>query len=438
MDKYYLFGAGNNVWGVISYFGNENIIAIIDNEKKRVGYQIKGIPVISFDEYLERHGDEIIIITAAIYDEIARQLEQYGIYNYYVSPMIQFGLSNTEQMIKDWNLVSKKQLVLYGYNPISIKLVKHLKDYNKDIKIKVLTNNISEIKNADRNEVEIISLYQLEKGDTVIVLSKDSCNDLYSNPSLKLNILNIFELKISSNQTIGRELKKYKDVHSGESCIVVGNGPSIRIEDLEHIQNRGIYNFGMNLAYKIYDKTSWRPTYFMLAEYNLLRQYYDEIKELEHNNMFIKNFYYMDDTPYILGANYYPGCPERCYLEEQKFTEDISEVVYSGYSVMYDTIQIAVYMGFTKIYLIGADFNYLGDAAKKGNHFYDSTFEDIRNVAGVSYTDIALTALSKAKEFADSHGIEIYNATRGGKLEVFPRVELDLLLHMKERKFNEM
>ena len=37
MNKVYIFGAGNNAYGVVSYIGCENVIAIIDNEKKKQG-----------------------------------------------------------------------------------------------------------------------------------------------------------------------------------------------------------------------------------------------------------------------------------------------------------------------------------------------------------------------------------------------------------------
>ena len=42
-------------------------------------------------------------------------------------------------------------------------------------------------------------------------------------------------------------------------------------------------------------------------------------------------------------------------------------------------------------------------------------------------TDQSTLTFLAAKRYADAHGIKIYNATRGGKLEVFPRVEFDSL-----------
>jgi len=36
-------------------------------------------------------------------------------------------------------------------------------------------------------------------------------------------------------------------------------------------------------------------------------------------------------------------------------------------------------------------------------------------------------AYKTAKKYADRHGVKIYNATRGGNLEVFERVDFDTL-----------
>ena len=44
-----------------------------------------------------------------------------------------------------------------------------------------------------------------------------------------------------------------------------------------------------------------------------------------------------------------------------------------------------------------------------------------------------LKAYQKAKQYAETHGIKIYNATRGGKLEVFERVDFDSLFEKENR-----
>ena len=79
-------------------------------------------------------------------------------------------------------------------------------------------------------------------------------------------------------------------------------------------------------------------------------------------------------------------------------------------------------MGFKEIYLLGVDCNY-----PKGekNHFVESGFVD-KNAA--SNPIRMRVGYKKAKEYADANGIKIINCTRGGMLEVFPRMSLEEVL----------
>ncbi|MEH7386550.1 hypothetical protein V7147_14245, partial [Bacillus sp. JJ1521] len=105
-----------------------------------------------------------------------------------------------------------------------------------------------------------------------------------------------------------------------------------------------------------------------------------------------------------------------------KFSGDAFAGVYDGYSITYSLIQIAVYMGFKEIYLLGVDCNY----PKNMNHHFkeyghvDPTF--------LSARDKMISAFNEARKYANRNNIKIYNATRGGMLEVFERVDLDEVL----------
>lgn len=428
MREYYLFGAGNNAWGVIAYFGKENIIAIIDNESKRVDGFMRDIPIISFEGYLQSHREATVIITAAVYEDIEKQLLDNDITDYYIVPMIQMGLASTEQMIEDWHLAELNELVLYGYNPIGRQLVDKLLECGTDCNVKIIPQNDREVKWAENDKLSVTDESYIESDTNVIIFQSDDYGRVRQKKGTNTGIFNIFELQTRANKKLSPILRSWKNIHDGESCFIVGNGPSLQMEDLERLQESGIDSFGMNLIYKIFDNTKWRPTYYVFSDYNMMRQYYDEIALLRQDNLFVKNFYYMEETPFLPNANYYPGCAERCYLEKQLFAEDITKAVYGGYTVMYDALQIAIYMGYKKIYLIGADFSYLGDPTAKGNHFYDNKADDRRVVAGKPHIHITLAAMQKAEDYAREHDIEIYNATRGGCLEVFRRIELDSLI----------
>ena len=117
----------------------------------------------------------------------------------------------------------------------------------------------------------------------------------------------------------------------------------------------------------------------------------------------------------------------------------------SAATVMTYMIEMAMYMGFSEIYLIGVDCT--NGFVNTSNHFMDgymtSAMESeeqrrARNLAtgdkkltleelGQYRVDRSMAAYDKLREYADKHGIKVFNATRGGMLEAFERVDFDEL-----------
>lgn len=223
------------------------------------------------------------------------------------------------------------------------------------------------------------------------------------------------------------KIKEFKCKHQGERCFIVATGPSLTLADLESI--KGEVTFGMNSITKIFDQTEWRPTYYGIQD----RQVYEKMEESilknykDANNVFVADEL---DKLFDLPSNFirfpYNGnyhIYSRKYEEySAKFSDDAYVVVYDGYSITYSLIEIAVYMGFKEIYLLGADCTYVKG---KKNHFVESGFVD-KN-AYTSFNRL-LTGYKEIKKYCDSHSVKVYNATRGGALEIFPRVALERIL----------
>ena len=89
-------------------------------------------------------------------------------------------------------------------------------------------------------------------------------------------------------------------------------------------------------------------------------------------------------------------------------------------------------MGFKEIYLLGIDHNYSIELDENGNLYKNNGvrdhFSDNDKTENVPQTFKSTLAYKAAKEYADRNGIKIYNATRGGKLEVFERKTLEEVL----------
>ena len=130
---------------------------------------------------------------------------------------------------------------------------------------------------------------------------------------------------------------------------------------------------------------------------------------------------------YILNKNY-------------AFSKKADRFIYDGNTVTYMSIELAAYMGFSEIYLLGVDHNYpiLRDNSGKvtvdktvAAHFYE-TADDNYGDDSKHFKSAAIELVTKMYETAEKYSrdfgsFRIYNATRGGKLEVFERVEFDSL-----------
>lgn len=221
-----------------------------------------------------------------------------------------------------------------------------------------------------------------------------------------------------------------ENVHKGDRCFIVATGPSLTMSDLALIKNE--ITFGMNSITKIFDKTDWRPTYYGIQDRQVYEKMEDSILDYYRSadNVFVADqlgrYFNLPANfiqfPYNGNYHIYRGAYEDYSVD---FSPNAYEVVYDGYSITYSLIEIAIYMGFKEIYLLGADCNY-----PKGekNHFVESGFVDKNAASNPIRMRVGYQA---AKEYADAHGIKIVNCTRGGMLETFKRMNLEDVL--KER-----
>lgn len=242
-------------------------------------------------------------------------------------------------------------------------------------------------------------------------------------------------IKISARKCSGKvnarfqKLYAFKDKYAGKRCFIIANGPSLTLHDCELLQDE--YTFGMNAIIDLFDKTSWRPTFYGIQDANVYAQARERLLTCDLERIFVADFllkearererfisyplYFYDHKVTYFTKNYHT-----------KFSRDAHICIYDGYSITYSLIQLACYFGFTEIYLLGCDCNWPA-GSMEGNHFagskifgFENDFSTVRarNLAGYR----------TAKSFADANGIKIVNCTRGGALEVFPRQKLEDVL----------
>lgn len=238
-------------------------------------------------------------------------------------------------------------------------------------------------------------------------------------------------IKNFNKSIYSKKLKRFKNIHSGDLCFIVGNGPSLNPTDLNLISDYNLTSFGFNRIYLMFENTDWRPTYYMSQDEKMLGNCVQQVNDMDLDYKFIPIFHKYYHNININNAYYFNLKTNA--NGDTFFSEDIAESIGASTTVTCSAIQMAVYMGFKKIYLIGIDHNFATYTNDKGEMIHDDSIRDYFsdeyfNDKAQLYTpnlDASTRAYIVMREYCDSHGIDIYNATRGGKLEVFKRVNLD-------------
>lgn len=232
----------------------------------------------------------------------------------------------------------------------------------------------------------------------------------------------------------GRVLASYRNKHKGETCFIIGNGPSLSAKDLEILHRNNVITFGTNRVFHIFNDTAWRPTYYMSEDMTILRSIQEEIAQIPCKARFIPINLKWDEGVDISGASYFYLDYQSALTETNGLSLDVAKAIRCRGTVTTSCIQLALYMGFTEIYLIGVDHNYSRYIDSNGNvvedpsvkdYFSTSYDTDFKDVIGRNLGDSTLAYIS-VEELSKTLGtFRVYNATRGGKLEVFQRVDFD-------------
>ena len=244
----------------------------------------------------------------------------------------------------------------------------------------------------------------------------------------------LFSLKqYYQNYSLCNAMKHFKGIHDGRRCFIIGTGPSLTIEDLENLKNE--ITFASNRIFEIFPKTTWRPTYYINQDFKLIEKFQEEIKTVECDRIFLpidaKPFFGDNDkiSYFVLRhKDFYPG--------DADFSIHLNRYLGQGFTVTYGAIQLAFYMGFSEVYLLGIDHNYSISLNEKGVPVMKNDVKDYFEGSKATNKGLNLPrivestmAYMTARKFADKHSnFEVYNATRGGKLEAFERVNLDDVL----------
>ena len=258
----------------------------------------------------------------------------------------------------------------------------------------------------------------------------------------------LFILKIQQKIRSYKKIKldinywnRIKNIHKDEPGFVIGNGPSLKINDLSKIHELGFKSIASNKIFYAFKETKWRPNYYTISDTLV----WGEIKNKIHKEIDIVHVpSFLDDKDCNVIVKTWKNLSNGSSTENRRISNNLSNGAAAGFTVTYENIQLAMHLGLNPIYLIGCDHYYEGENEEvlkkdklvkhtnKNTHFISNyrKIGDFNNPASIS----KMTESYKiAKLYSESKVVKILNTTRGGHLEVFDRLDLDIVFN----KINE-
>lgn len=235
-------------------------------------------------------------------------------------------------------------------------------------------------------------------------------------------------------RTAIERLASLKDIHKGQRAFIIGNGPSLKNTDMSKL--KGEITFGMNRIYLMFPELGFNITYLSVVNDLVIEQTASDLAALEIPKFLTwrsRRFFSPDQFEGSKSVN----LPTFIYTayDSPSFSRDVRWRVWEGATVTYVTMQLAFHMGISQAILIGVDHNY--DTQGKPNTTITSDGDD-PNHFNPSYfgkgfrwqlPDLETSELAyhMARKVYEGAGRRIVDATVGGKLTIFEKVDYNSL-----------
>ena len=229
-------------------------------------------------------------------------------------------------------------------------------------------------------------------------------------------------------------------------CFIIGNGPSLNKTDLSLLKNE--ITFAVNGFFLKTESLNWKPTFYVVEDHLVAEDRASYIQAFKGPIKFFP-IYLGYCLPESDDTIFYNHRPRVSYPDGFDFSLNADEITYTGCTVTFSALQLAAFLGFSEIYLIGVDADYEIPKEVKNDKAYDTSVLDMEtddpnhfhpDYFGKGYrwhdpqVNKMIEAYSEARKVCDAHGISVRNATIGGKLEVFERTDYHSLFQPDEQK----
>jgi hypothetical protein len=246
------------------------------------------------------------------------------------------------------------------------------------------------------------------------------------------------------------KVRAMKDIHKGKRAFVLGNGPSINLQDLTLLRDEITFVANWFINHKRFRRIN--PTYYCVSSHEMfggwgkapdLNADFARLvaeKQTEQTFFFSNRF-----APYLRQLGLVPDARLRSLIfDRPKFLIDeigtqnyeLNRCMDDGYTVLLTfCVPLCVHFGITDIYLLGCDCDYgLTAPTDPKAYFYrpeqhtsaTTSFNSLVRIwtpGGPIFQTYEIVANE-----AQQRGTRMWNATRGGRLELLPRVEYEALV----------
>ncbi|SER05602.1 6-hydroxymethylpterin diphosphokinase MptE-like protein [Thalassovita taeanensis] len=216
-------------------------------------------------------------------------------------------------------------------------------------------------------------------------------------------------------------LLRFHDQHRGQRCVIVCNGPSLNQMDLGFLKNEIV--FGLNKIYLGLERFGFYPRYMVAVNRKVIEQSADQYREM-------KCVKFVSDR----GADLLPRDALTYHIRSKgmtgRFYRDITEGVREGHTVTHAALQLAYFMGFSNVVIIGMDHHFPQSGTPNAelrmqgddpNHFSPDYFRGHKwDAPNLEESEVSYRA---AQEVFAADGRQITDATLGGHCQVFPKVD---------------
>jgi hypothetical protein len=232
-------------------------------------------------------------------------------------------------------------------------------------------------------------------------------------------------------------VKDLQGKHTGERAFVIGNGPSLSPAALDKLT--GEITIAVNRIAKIFPATKWRPTYYVgITTAVNDNRHKGDILEAIHSArsavcwdayQTIEQVNKLDKVAFVKCSHIDHHSVEAA--RDDWWSDDISKRLDKFGVSIFSALQVAAYMGFSEIYLLGCDGNYRKPENGKDLSHFDKAYRTFDVLPNYDYDELN-RALLRAHEIAENAskrlGFKIYNCSPDSAITAHDKVSLESVL----------